>query len=121
MGVIGQVACQGFLIREACTGVLVDGAGSFLSGGQCSVRNGFWCVFGLGMALGSLCVNVQNCVPDWHGVSCTEASWHLSGARSQCRYGGFFVDSCLLLMHAVGSSLMVHCPGVESLASLVQF
>lgn len=43
--------------------------------------NGFWYVSGLGMALGSLCVNVQNCVPDWHGVSCTEASWHLSGAR----------------------------------------
>ena len=31
---VGQVACQGFLIREACTGVLVDGAGSFLSGVQ---------------------------------------------------------------------------------------
>ena len=89
----------------------------FLSGGQCSVCNEFWCVYGLGMALGSLSVSVQNCVPDWHGVSCTEASWILSGAPSQCRYGGFFfVDSCLLLLHGVGSFLMVHCPGVESLA-----
>ena len=27
-------ACQGFLVREACIGVLVGGAGSFLSGVQ---------------------------------------------------------------------------------------
>ena len=31
---VGQVACQGFLVREACIGVLVSGAGSFLSGVQ---------------------------------------------------------------------------------------
>ena len=29
-----QVACQGFLVREACAGVLVDGAGFVLSGVQ---------------------------------------------------------------------------------------
>ena len=29
-----QVACQGFLIREACVGVLVGGAGFILSGVQ---------------------------------------------------------------------------------------
>ena len=29
-----QVACQGFLVREACVGVLVGGAGFLLSGGQ---------------------------------------------------------------------------------------
>ena len=28
------VACQGFLVREACVGVLVDGAGFLLSGVQ---------------------------------------------------------------------------------------
>ena len=27
-------ACQGFLVREACVGVLVDGAGFLLSGVQ---------------------------------------------------------------------------------------
>ena len=27
MGVIVQVACQGFLVRETCVGVLVGGAG----------------------------------------------------------------------------------------------
>jgi len=28
------VTCQGFIVREACVGVLVGGAGSFLSGVQ---------------------------------------------------------------------------------------
>ena len=32
MGGVGHVACQGFLFREACVGVLVGGAGFFLSG-----------------------------------------------------------------------------------------
>ena len=34
VGGIGQVACQGFLVREACVGVLVGGAGFLLSGVQ---------------------------------------------------------------------------------------
>ena len=34
LGGVGQVACQGFLVREAGIGVLVGGAGSLLSGGQ---------------------------------------------------------------------------------------
>jgi len=34
VGGVGPVACQGFLIREACVGVLVGGAGYFLSGVQ---------------------------------------------------------------------------------------
>ena len=35
---VGEVACQGFLVREACVGVLVGGAGSLLSGVQSSVQ-----------------------------------------------------------------------------------
>jgi len=31
---VGLVACQGFLVREACVCVLVGGAGSLLSGVQ---------------------------------------------------------------------------------------
>ena len=31
---VGQVACQGFLVREACIDILVGGAGSLLSGVQ---------------------------------------------------------------------------------------
>ena len=34
VGGAGLVDCQGFLIREACVGVLVSGAGSLLSGVQ---------------------------------------------------------------------------------------
>ena len=34
VGGVGQVACQGFLVREACIGVLVGGVGSLLSGVQ---------------------------------------------------------------------------------------
>ena len=34
VGGVGQVACQGFLVREACVGVLVGRAGFLLSGVQ---------------------------------------------------------------------------------------
>ena len=34
MGGVGQVACQGFLVREACVSVLEGGAGFLLSGVQ---------------------------------------------------------------------------------------
>ena len=34
MGGFELVVCQGFLVREACIGVLVGGAGSLLSGVQ---------------------------------------------------------------------------------------
>ena len=31
MGGVGPVACQGFLVREACVGIRVGGAGFLLS------------------------------------------------------------------------------------------
>ena len=34
MGGVARVACQGFLVREACVSVLVGGAGFLLSGVQ---------------------------------------------------------------------------------------
>ena len=34
VGGVVQVACQGFLVTEACVGVLVDGAGFLPSGEQ---------------------------------------------------------------------------------------
>ena len=34
VGGVGRVACQDFLVREACVGVLVGGAGFLLSGVQ---------------------------------------------------------------------------------------
>ena len=42
MGWIGGVVCQGFLVREACVGVLLGGAGfffSFLSALKCPVMS----------------------------------------------------------------------------------
>ena len=38
MGGVGQLACEGFLIREASVGVLVCGTGFLLSGVQWSVQ-----------------------------------------------------------------------------------
>ena len=38
MGGVGLLACQGFLVREACVCVLVGGAGFLLSGVQWSVQ-----------------------------------------------------------------------------------
>ena len=38
MGGVVSVACQGFLVREACIGVLVGEAGFLLSGVQLSVK-----------------------------------------------------------------------------------
>ena len=34
MGGVERVTCQGFLVREACVGVLVGGGGFLLSGVQ---------------------------------------------------------------------------------------
>ena len=34
MGGVGRVACQSFLVREACAGALLGGAGFLLSGVQ---------------------------------------------------------------------------------------
>ena len=38
VGGVVQVACQGFLVREACVGVLVGVAGFLLYGVQLSVQ-----------------------------------------------------------------------------------
>ena len=38
VGGVGWVACQGFLLREACICVLVHGGVSLIFGVQCSVQ-----------------------------------------------------------------------------------
>ena len=38
MGGVGRLACQGFLVREACVSVLVRGNGFLLSGVQWSAQ-----------------------------------------------------------------------------------
>ena len=76
------------------------------------------------MALGSPPFNVQHCVPvlleDWHGACCTGSLLALGGVLSQCRYGGLWVGSHLLMFHGFGGSLMVQRTGLESTASGVQ-
>ena len=71
----------------------------------------FWGVCGLGMALGSLPFNVQSCVPvlleNYRGVSCTGTCWLFCGGWFQCRYGAFWVCSCLLMFSGVWSSLIL--------------
>ena len=86
MAKVGSVACVGFLVEGTSACVLVDEAGSCLSGGQVHV---WWCVFGCLWPyydLGSLCGNGCGCVPVllviWHRVSCTVACWSLSEVGS---------------------------------------
>ena len=82
MGGVGRLACQGFLVREACVGVLVHGTGFLLSGVQWSVQYGVlrW-VYVLGVTLGSLYVDAQGYVPalleNLRGMSALEliGSW----------------------------------------------
>ena len=51
MGGVGPVACYGFLVGGTYVCVLADGAGSRLSGEQCSVHSELCGVYGFGMAL----------------------------------------------------------------------
>ena len=86
MGKVGAVGCVGFLVEGTGACVLVDDAGSCLSGGQDCVGGVIWVVCELIMILASLSANGWCCVPVllvvWHGVSSTVACWSLSGAGS---------------------------------------
>ena len=63
VGVVGRVACQGFLVREACIGVLVSGAGSPLwSAMMCPAVN-FEGVYGFGVTFGHVYFCVHHYVP----------------------------------------------------------
>ena len=82
MGGVVRVACQGFLVREACVGVLVDGAGFLFSGVQWSDqywvmrRHWFWRNFKLPKAQGCVPVLLENL----HSMSCSGTCWPLGGA-----------------------------------------
>ena len=72
--------------------------------------NGFWGVYKFGMVLGSPSFNVQVCVPilldNYCGAFCTGTCQLLGGAWFQCKYGDFYVSSCLLMFPGVRSTLM---------------
>ena len=86
MAKVGSVGCVGFLVEGTSACVLVDEAGSCLSGGTSTSGGLFEGVCGLIMILGSLCANGWGCVPVllvvWQRVSCTKDCWSLSGAGS---------------------------------------
>ena len=51
---VGPMPCEGFLFGGTCACVLMDGAGSCLSGGQCHSSGVFWCLwvlYGFGQAV----------------------------------------------------------------------
>ena len=81
----------------------------------------FWGVYEFGVALGSLYIKTQGYVSvlleNLHGMSSSGTCWLLSGAWFQCRYGGFWVSSCLLMSPEIRSSLMFSSFGVKLPAS----
>ena len=84
VGKVGSLGCVGFLVEGTGACVLVDEAGSCLSGGVTLSCGVFWGVCELIMILGSLFANGWVYVPVllvvWHRVSSTVACWSLSGA-----------------------------------------
>ena len=63
MGGVGGVACQGFLVREACIGVLVGAAGSPLWSVMKCLAVNFEGVYGFGVTFGHLYFCAQGYVP----------------------------------------------------------
>ena len=53
------MACQGFLVREACASVLVGGAGLFCLECNEVFSSEFWDVYWFGATLGSLYIEAQ--------------------------------------------------------------
>ena len=67
-------------------------------------------VCGFGATLGNLYIEAQGYVPalmkNLHGLSCSGTFWLLGGGWFQCRYGGFWMNSYLLMFPGVRSSLV---------------
>ena len=85
------VACQDFLVREACVIFLVGGAEFLLSGAmKCPVVSlkcqWVWCDFD------NLYIEAKGYIPvlleNLLGMSCSGTCWPLAGAWFQCMYGG---------------------------------
>ena len=80
------MACVGFLVEGTGACVLVNEAGSCLSGARTASGGVFWGVCALIMILDSLSANGWCCFPIlvvvWCGMSSTGACWSLSAAGS---------------------------------------
>ena len=81
----------------------------------------FWGVYEFGVTFGCMYFNAQDYVPalleNQLGMSCSETFWLLDGAWFQCRYGGFWISSFLLMLPGIRSSLMFSSFGVKPPAS----
>ena len=86
MGKVGSVCCVGFLMEGTGACVLVNKAGSCVSGGQDHICSVFWVICYLIMVLDSLSANGSSCVPVllvvWHRVSSNVACCLLRGTGS---------------------------------------
>ena len=88
MAKVGSVGCVSFLVERTSACVLVDEAGSCLSGGRSASGGMFWGVCDLIMIFGTLSASAWGSVPVllavWQRVSSTVACSSLSGAWSWC-------------------------------------
>ena len=86
------MACQGFLVREACVGVLVGELDFFSLACNEVSSNELYDVNVFGVTLGSLYIEAQDCIlvllGNLCGMSCSGTCWPLGGAWFQCRYAG---------------------------------
>ena len=117
VGRVGLVACQGFLVREACVCVLVGGADFFSLEWNEVSSSEFWNVYGFGVTLSSLYIEAQGYVSvlleNWPSMSCSGTCWPLGGAWFQCRYGGFWMISYQLMFSGVRSYLVFSGLGLK--------
>ena len=95
------MACQGFLVREACICLLVGGAGSLLLECDEVSSSEFWGVYGVRMALNSLSFNAQGCVP---------AYWKISIVCLALELIGSWVSFSLYVWSLLGDELFINVP-----------
>ena len=92
MGGVVSVACQGFLVREACVSVWWVELDFFSLDCNEVFSDVLRDVYGFGVTLSCLYIETQGCVPvfleNLCGMSCSGTCWPLGGAWFQCRYGG---------------------------------
>ena len=63
MGWVGPVSCEGFLAEGTCVCVLLDEAGSHISGGRSVSSGEFWVYLWVWYGFEQPVFNVQGCVP----------------------------------------------------------
>ena len=85
----------------------------------------FWGLCGFCVTFGHLIFCAQSFIPalleNYHGMSCSETCWLLGGAWFQCRYGGFSMRFCWLVVPWVRRFLAISNFGYRPPASDFQF